>query len=287
MDKSTDRLANMEKQQKKMHNNKPFTRISAISGSDISPKKLAKYTTKWYNLFGNKNTVGCFLSHRKTWKTMIKNGDTHALIMEDDCVLVDSFQQIINDTITELNNVEPDWDFLYGGYFGAAKNTKDYTLLQSMIKLVVPKIQKRISTEYTIHSFVPESPIGLHCYIISNSCARRLLQYMTKIDTHVDVMFLKYANLFKIHASAKQIGYQYATGYNSTISNTGDKPRNKILAFLDSFKDEYNMSYLFYLKYPLLYINQTPVSTLNLLAVCITLYGVRAIGGPSIRAPEK
>lgn len=85
MDKSKDRLENMEKQIPKL--GRQFKRIPAVDGSKLSKKQLKKYTTKFCRYFCSKSMIGCFLSHKKTWQTIVNNNDAYALILEDDCHL--------------------------------------------------------------------------------------------------------------------------------------------------------------------------------------------------------
>lgn len=254
MKSSVERLENIRKQLT------TFTRIPAVVGSKLTEKQKKQCATRWYRNFGNVNTMGCFMSHRKTWKKIVENNDRYALIMEDDCQLVPDFDSKLDKVLDELTHRNPHWDFLYCGYFGAAKRDKSYTPLQYIIKSVLPNIpQKPCDNRY---SFIPECPIGLHCYIVSQKGARKLIKYMKMIDNHVDVMFLKYAKFFNVYASVEQLGYQAFD--DSTISPYPP-------SILDNLKDEYNKSCSFYLNYPLIHIKNYPITTWGITVVCIIL----------------
>lgn len=265
MDKSTDRLKKMQEQQYKL-SSKPFIRIKAVVGKELSEKEKQKYSSYWYYRFGSENTIGCFLSHKKAWQTMIDNNDSYALIMEDDCEIIDTFKDDLQTVIEELNDVDPEWDFLYAGCFGAAKYTKQYTLLQYGIKMVVPTIKKS-KLQPNAFSYIPEAPLGFHCYIISQKCAKKLLKIMKRVSTHMDAMFLKYANMFNVYASKKQLAYQFATSHNSTISEV--KFPHILNSKLDNITDEYNIAYSFYFNYPLAHISKFPINYYLILLITI------------------
>ena len=257
LDTSVERLKFMKKQQPQLGTTTPFIRISAINGKHLTDEELQKYTSKWFYQFGSRNSVGCFLSHRKVWQTIIDNNDTYALVMEDDCKLTKHFSKRLNKRMKELLKIDPDWEFLYAGCFGIAKADKQYNVLQYGMKLVVPKIKKSIQPARK-YVYIPESPLGFHCYVISQKCAHRLLNILQKISTHMDLMFLYHANEFNIYASIKQLAYQYSTSQNSTIAKINFP--SLINKHLDNIKDDYNLSYSFYFNYPIAHISEFPIN---------------------------
>lgn len=237
MHNSTDRLEKIKSQFLNLDIN--FKRIDAIVGKELSQNDITKYTTKKCEYFCTPSMIGCFLSHKKAWETMIKNNDKYAIIMEDDCILAEDFSNKVNNIMNELNNDYKDWDFVYLGY------VSDH-IFTNFQKIIIPKIKKKKikSTQLSI----PELPLGFHCYMITNSCAKKLLKYLDKVDYHVDVSFLYNSKNFNIYSSNIPLAYQYASASNSTQTNyTFPKSLNYMLEIYD----KNNIAYSYYFNTPL------------------------------------
>jgi glycosyl transferase, family 25 len=80
MNKSHARLAQMNEQMEKMA--MPFQRIEAVDGKALSCVEMAKHCSQFSKEFVPQSVIGCALSHKKAWQTMIDNGDPYALILE-------------------------------------------------------------------------------------------------------------------------------------------------------------------------------------------------------------
>lgn len=247
MDKSSDRLKNMERNVPIM--GKPFNRISAIVGKELSKEDLKQYTTDSCQLFCTPSMIGCYLSHKKTWETMIANNDKYALIMEDDCELIDSFQQDLKNVLDELILRDPDFDFIYLGCLGMCDPEKSYNsiaYLQGLFMSHFDSNKKQVSHTY---SFIPEAPIGFHCYIISQKCAKEIVKHMNKANHHVDVDFVNHAVSKELHvyASKKQLGYQFTDNTSSTQTSAFPIILNKLV---HPIKCKKNVSYSYYMSAP-------------------------------------
>lgn len=208
---SKQRLDNMQKQVHKL--GKPFKRIEAIIGNQLSQSDIEKFATPWCQSFCTKAMIGIFLSHQKAWETIVKNNDKYALILEDDTHIVETFQNDLNNILQELNEKDPNWDFIYLGCFGACSKTRNYDIVSTIQKYIFPNIKDK--REFT-YSYVPETPVGFHCYVISQKCAQKLIIIMNKASYHVDVAFLNHSSQFRIYSSSKILGYQQSTSSNST-----------------------------------------------------------------------
>lgn len=256
MKNAVDRLSQMTKQIPIL--GKPFKRISAIDGKKLTREELKLYCSNFGKTFCTYGMIGCFLSHQKTWKTMLKNNDKYALVMEDDCQLVESFQNDLKLALDDLFKVDPHWDFLYVGSFGASDPTYNYNLIHSFSKLVLPNIKRSKNQPQSEYIFIPEAPIGFHCYIISNRCAQKLLYYLDKASYHVDVNFLKYSQHFNVYACKKNLGYQLSTPESSSLTQY-DFPVT-VNYFLDDIKDQHKISISYYFCAPFLQLFHIPLN---------------------------
>lgn len=265
MDKSIDRLENITKQIPII--GKQFKRIQAVEGSKLTTDEIKSVATLSCSLFCTYSMIGIFLSHKKAWETMIDNNDSYAMIMEDDCSVVESFQVDLKNCIGELSLVDPAWDFLYLGCFGACEADKsNYSLASYVQKILLPNIKKRRDNKY---SFTPEAPVGFHCYVISRKCAKSLLDKMNKVDYHVDASFLSHANNFNVYSSSKNLAFQYSNSDNSTQTGSFPIILNKIL---DNVKCNKQISYSYYMSAPTFGVYKYNVNTYLLILLGIALF---------------
>ena len=270
MDKSVDRLKTIKKQEPIL--GKKITRISAIDGKILSKQQINDNSTDLCSSFCSKSMIGCFLSHKKAWQSVVTAGDSYAIIMEDDCELINGtkgdFQNELKKLLDELIPSKP--DFIYLGCFGACNKDKKYDLLEFISMQTMSKIKQDSTQQKTIykHSFIPESPVGFHCYIISNSAAKKLINYMPKADFHVDVTFLKHASNFKVHAASKQLAFQAASTINSTQTSSFPKSINYIL---DKIKTEKGVSIGYYFSCPLFVIGNYNITFLFIIYLLLVL----------------
>jgi GR25 family glycosyltransferase involved in LPS biosynthesis len=262
MDRSSDRLQLISENMRKL--NIPFTRINAVDGQKLSESEIKNQTTLLCSYFCTLAMIGIFLSHKKTWETIVQNNDKYAIVMEDDCELIDTFKTDLKIIMDELILHNP--DFIYLGCMGDCNYNNDIVLEPMALfnKFMLPRLTKSSSNELK-YSFVPRSPLGFHCYIISNDCAKRLLEIMNKVDNHVDFSFLKIGNDFNIFASKKNIGNQFGSADQTTqISCTFPITLNSISKNFSY----HNMAYSYYLTVPMFQILGHPVNP-YLIIVCL------------------
>ena len=265
MDESKDRLQNMSDQINII--GKPFIRIPAIVGKNLNLEDIKNNTNFFCRNFCSLSMIGIFMSHYKTWQTVLKNNDKYALIMEDDCELIPDFQKEVKKVLDELFTVDPDFDFLYLSCGGACDIQQDYNIINLFQKYTITNVKNKNKINNTF-SFVPEVPIGFNCYIVSNNCVKKLLQYMKIISYHVDVAFLNFQDKFKIYASSKILAYQHSTSSQSTQTEPFPVILNKIL---DNYKCKKKIAYSYYMSAPLLSIYNFNFTTYLLIIILITL----------------
>lgn len=228
-----------------------FTKISAIDGVMLSDDDVSKHCTKFAETFCPKTIIGCAMSHKKTWRKIVENNDKYAIVFEDDVFIDKNFKSELKKCLDELFTFDQKFDFLYLGYFGPAKIT-DNSFINHLQNIILYKLSnKKCDLE---NVFIPVSPVGFHCYIISKECAKKLLKSMNKINYHIDVEFLKYANTLnlRVYACKNRIGYQFSTVENSFLN---DCKFPKLLNILcDNIKDKDHISYSYWLNTPILKI---------------------------------
>lgn len=87
------RLESLEKQLRKL--NIPFSVVEAVNGMLLSEKELKesydqRKALRLFNRELSKGEIGCALSHMSIYKKMVKDNIFHALILEDDALILNS-----------------------------------------------------------------------------------------------------------------------------------------------------------------------------------------------------
>lgn len=110
LERAKERLASMTKEFER--NNIEFIRIDAVDAKKIDPRTYSIKNRYDRDLVSGE--IGCFLSHVKTLKTFLDSPDEFAVIIEDDAVLADGFNEVINKTIGFYNELDDfnKWDIL-------------------------------------------------------------------------------------------------------------------------------------------------------------------------------
>lgn len=226
LERSTDRLADIDGRLKKLELN--YKTIKAIDGKALTSTQRKEHSSNMCNTFCTDSMIGCFLSHSKAWETVIKNKDEYALILEDDCELISSFNKEAYNVLNEVQEIDPEWDFIYGGYFlNLFSDTSEKNKLQYVFK--------------------PDKLVGFHCYFISLKGAYKLRKYVMEKDgakNHVDLTFLNQRHHFSRYASKLKLGEQAATAEQSTQIDTSYPVTFNTLIKNTKFTDV-DLTYLF------------------------------------------
>ena len=169
LDKSTDRLAASTEMLNAL--GLEFERVPAIYGADLLAEDVAQaYTTRTSNRYHkelNLGEIGCYLSHRKTWKLIIKRKLDFALIFEDDFLpKVES----INEIITLVNQIQTPWHLIK--LMGKHKRADE--ICGHPMKELTFSLLKKVPTR-----------TGMQ--IVSNEGAKRLLASSKPFSRPVDV----------------------------------------------------------------------------------------------------
>lgn len=207
LDRSHDRREKMEKQFY-IHNIKA-SRFSAIDGKLLDKEFLRSTTTPksfYYLDLNNRkrlthediNSTGhyaVFLSHITLWKKLLEDNEADFyLIFEDDVILNNLF-------IHKFNNI--------------VKNNHKF----DFISLIY--ISKRMNNMYNKYNgmYLIRHPFfGMQSYVISKNGAKRLLNYVDKIDCHIDA-YVGYVSFYD-NLNSLMVHNDYMLGTSSDDTST-------------------------------------------------------------------
>ena len=243
------------------------TDCRSLSGSELKKHYQSYVFFKTYGHNASPGEIGCSLSHRKIYESIVENDIPLALILEDDVIPVKTSKKKINELIKELSPLTTD-----GQSFICHLGIVQYPS-GSMVFFKEPfKSIKRMKKIWRLNP--TNSKLWLaHAYLISNSAAKKILtsepevslvadDWSRRIEKGVLQHVFYTAPLFRQDLDAEsQIG-------NSRFIN-GLNPMKK-----DSFKEKvkkvisYNMVFFLYFiarpKFKVINIGTTPKTTIIL-----------------------
>lgn len=169
-------------------------RWDAIDGETLSIKDDARISMRvkrniskqmrrsWQDIYTN-GAVGCYLTHYQIWKWLSSSSEEICIILEDDCVVPDDFNIKIRHLWEESEIIRMnrfDICILHKGCGEIHKNN-EVNMLPSDDK--VEPLKWFFNTTG---------------YIITRSCAKRLLEYALPIQIHVDKYIGLYAEIYNL-----------------------------------------------------------------------------------------
>jgi len=148
-----------------------FTRVAGISATDVDDATYERVVDTERNqrdFYHNLSTrdVARYLNHRQAWQELVHSGADYGIILEDDTVLVDGFNQLPN----RIKSIEVPWNF---------------------IKLAEP--YKREKTRVCSHAGAATVvryevvPRGACAYVIRGETAQQLLTRTTQVFRPLDI----------------------------------------------------------------------------------------------------
>ena len=173
LDTRPDRMKHIRDQYLKTDMPFVLTRIPAVNGQNLDMSTIPmtqkalqdiefvdehKHRTQHHQV--TRGAVGLYLSQMEAWRRIAEDPNAeYGLVMEDDAILVpDIYRQICKFAHT----APPDWDILLFGHLCKRSST----LLKNYRK---------------VHRFYM-----LHCYLLTKSCAKYLLENVLPIDVQLD-----------------------------------------------------------------------------------------------------
>ena len=199
------------------------------------------------------NHIACSMSHLKAWDYVIENNIEDFIILEDDVVFKDNF---LKKTDEYLQNIPKDWSFIYFGYFGLANYDNKNYLIEKII-FSLPKLglfeEKNEYLKYNNHFYIPEYPLGLHCYTINKNVIELFKsKAFYEINTVPDVQlatFFAYNKYKNVYCTRENLASQYTSKLKSNNFNFNlSSMLNKIIIY-DSYTLSWRLSlYVFKIK---------------------------------------
>lgn len=140
-----------------------YKRFDAVVGSEVLSKLVQedKIYKRNNRIFLNNHMVGCWQSHLTIWQEIVDNSMAQLLIFEDDCIFKENFTEKFYKTMELIKDRE--FDILYLGYSGTN-----------------PVFDKEL------HLISHGYPRTTHCYILTLSGAKKLVNKLSRINFPID-----------------------------------------------------------------------------------------------------
>jgi len=193
-------------------------RFPATLGKAMTEEELRENTTFGARYFCTAGMIGCFMSHRRIWERVIKEGIPAAAALEDDVVIYPNFNERLTKLLEEL---PADWDVCLLGAVGCIAveqepmHMKVYGLLTGGGRKSPGKTRSISENVY-----VPYKPAGTHAYIVSQQGAKKLLERLPKARYHVDLSAWSIKDL-NLYAAKQFLATQAFDEEDTTVSKAG------------------------------------------------------------------
>lgn len=115
LDRSPERWASISKEIKKA--GLDVIRLAAVDGKTLSDAQLRNVTTLMSLSLQPRGVIGCYLSHRRFWQTVVDENLSEAIVLEDDVQLVDDFKLKLLHHLDTLDRNDP-YDVIMLGAIG-------------------------------------------------------------------------------------------------------------------------------------------------------------------------
>ena len=127
LDKDVDRWESISKVLEQNYTYE-HERFPAIYGSDLTEAEKKQQTTEWCSDHCTDGMIGCALSHIKVWEKAVADDVDYAVILEDDIVLRDDYEDILKQYLSPKTNAEL---ILFGCQNGCDADTSNNIWLHS------------------------------------------------------------------------------------------------------------------------------------------------------------
>lgn len=168
LDKSTDRLQNCQRILKTV--DVVAERVSAVYGADLSEEELSEAYS--YEIAGayhkqlNPGEIGCYLSHRKAWETIVEQKLDFAIVLEDDFELCGD----LTAAVTAVTRINKPWDYIKLAGSDRKRSTTCNTVINDFELVRYQKIPARTCAQ-----------------AVSLAGAKKLLQHSRPFKRPVDI----------------------------------------------------------------------------------------------------
>jgi len=116
LDRATDRWQNIQSVMNAA--DLSIERLPGVDGRQLSPKELKEHSSFLARTFQPRGVVGCYISHRKLWQTVVDRNLDSAILFEDDVQLVPDFKQVLQTRLAQLKEDKITYDIIFLGAIG-------------------------------------------------------------------------------------------------------------------------------------------------------------------------
>ena len=187
LDKSKERWSNILKQANNENIN--INRFSAINGNEINNDLLKKFNVQLKKKI-KKGAVGCALSHIKLLKKIQKEKTDYCLILEDDIIIPNNF----NDKLKKyINEIDFDFDIIFiGGCNIFGKKVKE-----NFIKPIYSK--KQYKNKYNL---------CCHAMLVKPNNVNNILNALNPLERTIDTQLRENIDNLNIYYLNPSLIYQ-------------------------------------------------------------------------------
>jgi glycosyl transferase family 25 len=194
-----------------------FTGIEPRGATETIPGYDLPVRMRRYGRPLARGEIGCYLSHREVWKSLVYSSDDVWCVMEDDLILRSGFR----DAVEELTRYREYWD-----------------VVRLMGLLNRPQLPYAELPSGTRLMWMDQSPNGTQCYVITREAAEKMLKYSERmlhaIDTTIDRCWENKLRLFKTSTEfVEDANLESMLGFRPGITNLSMRVREKIYRRMD------------------------------------------------------
>jgi GR25 family glycosyltransferase involved in LPS biosynthesis len=198
---------------------------SAVVGKDLYFERFnsdiltSRYKKHFMNTEKQRGHLGASFSHTGMWQLISDNNLGRTLILEDDVLIEDDFQEQLKERLESMNKIDPEWDILLLG-FSCSYDSYKKCHMNDNIPLV--------GNIARVHKFM-----GLWCYVVNGkNAADNILNNCFSFSWHIDhwLTSLQEKGFIKIYGSIPSIGFHPGTFKISSWDYSVSKRANKYVS---------------------------------------------------------
>lgn len=219
LDKDKERLEKINKSL--TGQNISYERIPGVLGSKVGSSPHLSSLCNWFCTDGIK---GCALSHHTAWKYMIERGYSRILILEDDAIIPDNFDEKVRHIMGRLPD---DYEMVFLGCRYFCRN-------QNLTEQVGHKVMGTAPEQFTEEIVRVNGSLGSHAILYTRSAVEKFVN--ESITTHIDVQLQNWIRAKNIRAYGVSPEIVETEPNHTNGSNLADKFPSLTNAFFDQFE---------------------------------------------------
>ena len=194
--------------------------IDVIYGKDLTKSEISQYCNqnKAKQLFGRElllGEVGCALSHKKIYQKMIDDNIPYAVILEDDAVVKEGFNEVVS--LVYKNNLS--WHIILLGHYRGFEHNQETNSIDSIWS------RHSLNKTYRLGKIV-KGGLGAHGYIISQEGAKQILDFLEYDELYLPIDKITSNNIIKV-CGLSPVVITVANQFNSLIENTKSRGNDR------------------------------------------------------------